>query len=85
MHLIISKSFFNGPLQPKYQETLFLADFKHLYEDALREGFRALSKQLGNVVSDYLSRKYEITLLETYKSPRLLSDALERSLGYGGV
>lgn len=52
---------------------------------ALQYGFAALGKQIGNIVSDYLSRKYSITPNETYNNPKLLHEALEKSLGYGSA
>ncbi len=44
-----------------------------------------MGKQLSNVVNDYLSTKYKITPSETSTNPRLLCEALEKSLGYGAV
>jgi hypothetical protein len=48
-------------------------------------GFAALGKHLSNVVTDYIARKYEITPMDTYESPKVLSEALEKTLGYGSV
>lgn len=53
--------------------------------EALQYGFAALGKQIGNIVSDYLSRKYNITPGQTFSSPKLLHEALEKSLGSGSA
>ena len=37
------------------------------------------------MVSDYLSRKYDLSPVDTYTNPKLLAEALEKSLGYGSV
>jgi hypothetical protein len=36
-------------------------------------------------VSDYLARKYNVTPISTSENPRLLSEALEKTLGYGAI
>ncbi len=56
-----------------------------MYSEALTYGFLALGRQLANVVSDYLARKYDLTPVETYKNPKLIYEALEKSLGYGSI
>lgn len=60
-------------------------EFRHFYADALNYGFDVLGKQLARIVGDYIARKYGLTPVETYTNPRLLTEALEKSLGYGGV
>ncbi len=60
-------------------------EFREIYSEALIYGFSALGKHLGKIVSDYLSRKYGISTIETYKNPKLLHEALEKSLGYGAI
>ena len=59
--------------------------FELSYAEAVRYGLSALGMQISNVVSDYLSKKYNVTLKDTYKNPKLLTEALEKSLAYGAV
>jgi hypothetical protein len=60
-------------------------EFRRIYADSLNYGFAALGKQISKIVNDYLLRKYKLSPIETYNNPRLLSEALEKSLGYGSV
>ncbi|MGI0091485.1 MAG: hypothetical protein ACREBS_07235, partial [Nitrososphaerales archaeon] len=55
------------------------------YAGALNYGFAALGRYIGNVVTDYLATKYDMTPIDTYKDPKLLFEALEKTLGYGSV
>jgi hypothetical protein len=59
--------------------------FRQIYAEALAYGFATLGKHLSNVVTDYLSRKYRINPVDTYENPKALSQALEKTLGYGSV
>jgi hypothetical protein len=60
-------------------------EFRVMYSEALTYGFSALGKQLANVVRDYLARKYNLTPIETYRNPKLIYEALEKSLGFGSI
>ena len=60
-------------------------DFRAVYSEALTYGFQALGRQLSNVVNDYLTRKYHLSPIDTYQKPRILSEALEKSLGFGSL
>lgn len=62
-----------------------LDEFRQVYAEALNYGFAALGRHIGNVVANYLARKYNVTPVETYRDPKLLFEALEKSLGYGAI
>lgn len=70
---------------PKQEAKVDEERFRNIYADALNYGFAAMGKHISRIVTDYLSRKYELTLPDTFANPRLLSEALEKSLGYGAV
>jgi hypothetical protein len=61
------------------------AEFRRIYSEALNYGFAALGKHIARIVNDYLARKYGQTPIDTYTNPKFLSEALEKSLGYGSV
>jgi hypothetical protein len=60
-------------------------EFRAVYKDAIDYGFAALGSHISRVVSDYLTRKYGLTPTNTVESPVLLSEALEKTLGYGSI
>ncbi len=62
-----------------------LDDFRQVYAEALNYGFSALGRHIGNVVANYLARQYRIAPGDTYSDPKLLFEALEKSLGYGSI
>jgi hypothetical protein len=61
------------------------SDYKTIYQKAITFGFQALGTQISRVVANYLSRKYGLTLEGTFSNPSSLSDALEGTLGTGGL
>jgi hypothetical protein len=60
-------------------------DYKTIYQKAIAFGFLVLGSQVSSVVANYLSRKYEMTLGDTFSNPASLGEALEGTLGAGGL
>jgi hypothetical protein len=60
-------------------------DYKVVYRKAVEFSFQALGGQVSKVVANYISRKYEMTIEETYSSPESLAEALEGTLGAGAL
>lgn len=60
-------------------------DYRMIYRAAIEFGFQALGNQVSKVVANYISRKYGLTLAETFSKPDSLSEALEGTLGSGGL
>jgi hypothetical protein len=61
------------------------ADYEGVYQNAVTFGFQVLGSQVSNVVANYLSRKYGMKLEETFSKPASLGEALESTLGAGGI
>ena len=61
------------------------SDYKTVYQNAVTFGFQVLGSQVSNVVANYVSRKYGIKLEETFSNPASLGEALESTLGAGGI
>jgi hypothetical protein len=59
--------------------------YKAIYQKAITFGFLVLGSQVSSVVANYLSRKYEMTLGDTFSNPASLCEALEGTLGAGGL
>jgi len=61
------------------------SDYKTIYQRATTFGFQALGNQISKVVANYLSRKYGTAIADTFSKPGLLAEALEGTLGAGGL
>jgi hypothetical protein len=61
------------------------SDYRTIYENATKFGFQALGNQISKVVANYLSRKYGLAIAETFSKPGSLAEALEGTLGSGGL
>jgi hypothetical protein len=61
------------------------SDYRVIYQKAVTFGFQALGSQISRVVANYLSRKYGISIPDTFSKPDSLSEALEGTLGAGGL
>jgi hypothetical protein len=59
--------------------------FRDLYAESIQYGFRALGGEVSQVLMDYLSRKYSISIERTSHQPELLDEALVAALGAGSV
>jgi hypothetical protein len=62
-----------------------VSDYKTIYRKAAAFGFQALGSQISSVVANYLSRKYGMTIADTFSKPDSLGEALEGTLGAGGL
>ena len=61
------------------------ASFNRAYLSSVDYGFQALGSQVSSVVINYMDRKYGVRLAETAEKPELLSEALDRVLGFGAL
>lgn len=61
------------------------SEYRTVYENATTFGFQALGSQISKVVANYLSRKYGLAIADTYSNPGSLAEALEGTLGSGGL
>jgi hypothetical protein len=59
--------------------------YRVIYENAVMFGFQALGNQISKVVANYLARKYGMTIADTFSKPGSLAEALEGTLGAGGL
>ncbi len=61
------------------------SNFRSAYSKAINHGFQALGNQISNVIINYIRRKYDLKVEETYSKPELMCEALERTLGSGAL
>jgi hypothetical protein len=61
------------------------SDYGRIYQKAVAFGFQALGSQVSKVVANFLSRKYGMAIADTFSRPVALADALEGTLGAGGL
>jgi hypothetical protein len=62
-----------------------ISDYKSIYLKATTFGFQVLGREISRVVVNYLSRKYAMTIEDTFSNPDSLGEALEGTLGAGGL
>jgi hypothetical protein len=62
-----------------------VSDYRTIYQKAIEFGFQALGSQVSKVVANYLSRKYGMTIADTFSKPDSLGEALESTLGAGAL
>ncbi len=55
------------------------------YSEAINYGFKALGDQVSRVIINFISKKYNLRVEETFSKPELLSEAMERTLGAGAL
>ena len=60
-------------------------ELRAAYGLALRDGFNSLGSIISRVVENYISRKYNVELIDTYRNPRLLAEALDKVMGAGSI
>lgn len=61
------------------------SDYRTIYQNATTFAFQALGNQISRVVANYVSRKYAMTIADTFSNPGSLAEALEGTLGAGGL
>lgn len=59
--------------------------FRTAYSHAVQYGFQALGDQVSRVIINYIQRKYNLRVDETFSRPELLCEAMERTLGSGAL
>jgi hypothetical protein len=55
------------------------------YSEAVNYGFKALGNQVSGVIINFISKKYNLRVAETFSKPELLCEAMERTLGAGAL
>ena len=55
------------------------------YSEAVDYGFKALGNQVSGVIINFISKKYNLRVAETFSKPELLCEAMERTLGAGAL
>ena len=60
-------------------------EYRIIYQKAIEFGFQVLGGHVSNVVANYLSRKYGMTIADTFSKPDSLVEALEGTLGAGAL
>jgi hypothetical protein len=53
------------------------------YSDAVNYGFKALGNQVSNVIINFISKKYNLRVSETFSKPELLYEAMEKDTRCG--